>query len=493
MFSRREFLKASGIMALAPYACTRAPSIPDGVIVNDVHSMLNPTLVERVVTVDSLQTIEAMVSSCRRAGKTIAISGGRHAMVGQQFAAGAWLLDSRNMNRVLELDEDKGMVEIEAGIQWPDLIEHLLRVQTGPEQWGIIQKQTGADRLTIGGAVSANAHGRVLTRKPMVGDVEALTIVGPDGRTIRCSRDEAADLFRLAVGGYGLFGIIYSIKLRLSRRQKIRRVVEVRSVDGLMEAFERRIADGFLYGDFQFSIDDRSDDFLRKGVFSCYEPVDPGTPMPVKQGELSKENWRALLLATHADKGAAFRNYSDYYLTTNGQVYWSDTHQTALYEDGYHSALDLKLKAGERGTEMITEIYIPRDDLESFLREARLGLRSHGANVIYGTIRLIERDDETFLAWARNRYACVIFNLHVDHSPEGLAMASDAFRGLIDMAARHGGSYFLTYHRYARKDQVLQCYPQFPEFLRLKRRHDPDDLLQSDWYRHYRTVFADAS
>ena len=30
------------------------------------------------------------------------------------------------------------------------------------------------------------------------------------------------------------------------------------------------------------------------------------------------------------------------------------------------------------------------------------------------------------------------------------------------------------------------CYPQFGEFLRLKRKYDPTELFQSDWYRHYR-------
>ena len=39
-----------------------------------------------------------------------------------------------------------------------------------------------------------------------------------------------------------------------------------------------------------------------------------------------------------------------------------------------------------------------------------------GANIVYGTVRLIERDDESFLAWAREPYACVIFNLHVEHT-----------------------------------------------------------------------------
>jgi hypothetical protein len=37
---------------------------------------------------------------------------------------------------------------------------------------------------------------------------------------------------------------------------------------------------------------------------------------------------------------------------------------------------------------------------------------------------------------------------------------------------------------------VLACYPQFPEFLRRKRQHDPEELFQSDWYRHYRQMFA---
>jgi hypothetical protein len=33
---------------------------------------------------------------------------------------------------------------------------------------------------------------------------------------------------------------------------------------------------------------------------------------------------------------------------------------------------------------------------------------------------------------------------------------------------------------------VKACYPQFPEFLRLKRAYDPKERFQSDWYRHYR-------
>jgi hypothetical protein len=57
---------------------------------------------------------------------------------------------------------------------------------------------------------------------------------------------------------------------------------------------------------------------------------------------------------------------------------------------------------------------------------------------------LIERDDESVRSWAREPWACVIFNLHTEHSEAGLARAAEAFRRLIDMAVRRRGSYYLT-------------------------------------------------
>ncbi|MGH9197282.1 MAG: hypothetical protein ACRD1T_16275, partial [Acidimicrobiia bacterium] len=57
-------------------------------------------------------------------------------------------------------------------------------------------------------------------------------------------------------------------------------------------------------------------------------------------------------------------------------------------------------------------------------------------------------------------------------------------------AVELGGSYYLTYHRFATRAQVEAAYPQFAEFLRLKRAYDPGELFQSDWYRHYRDLFG---
>ena len=413
-------------------------------------------------------------------------------MGGQQFCAGGMLLDTRRMARVLDFDRTTGTIEVEAGLQWPGLIEYLAAEQEAQEpQWGIAQKQTGADRLSIGGAIAANVHGRGLSMRPFVSDIESFVLVTRDGEAVTCSRDENEALFRLVAGGYGLFGCVYSARVRLLPRKVLERVVEVRLIEDLTTLFEDRIRDGFLYGDFQFASDETSDDFLRRGVFSCYRPIEHSGPIPAGQRALSHDDWQRLLFLAHNDKAEAFKQYSTHYLATTGQIYYSDAHQFADYTDGYHNRLDALTHAEHPSTEMISELYVPRDRLADFMAAVAGDFRANGVNFIYGTIRLIEPDDESFLAWATDRWACIIFNLCTLHTSEGLGRSAQAFRRLIDRAIERGGKYYLTYHRWATREQVETCYPQFAEFLRRKRHHDPDERFQSEWYRHYREMFAD--
>jgi FAD/FMN-containing dehydrogenase len=463
-----------------------------GIEVNDLHSQLNPTTVAQVVPVDSLGSLQAAIAAAHNAGKPVSIAAGRHAMGAQQFGTDTILLDTTPMQRVLNFDADNGLMTVQAGIYWPELIAAYRQASTaGVPQWGIAQKQTGGDRMSMGGALAANVHGRGLSMKPIIDDVEAFVLVDADGNIRTCSRQENAELFGLVIGGYGLFGVVYSVTLRLAPLKKIRRAVSVITIEELMPAFEQRIADGFLYGDFQYSIDDASDSYLTEGVFSCYQPVAPDTPIPDVQRELSVDDWRRLILYAHANKPQAYAEYVEHYLATDGQIYWSDLHQLGYYEENYHRLLDHHLGAPAPATEVITEIYVPRHALAAFMYDVRDDFRQHGTEVIYGTIRLVERDEESFLAWARESFACIIFNLHITHTPEGKERGANAFRRLIDRAIQYGGSYYLTYHKHAGRAQVEQCYPQFPEFLRLKQRHDPDDRFQSNWYRHYVSMFAD--
>lgn len=498
--SRREFLdflKLGCAAAVLPARFSSAAlayhaNSDDGApLVNDIHSQLNPTRVSRVVRPTSIGDLHSTVISTASQGESISVAGGRHSMGGQQFGTDSILLDMRSLNRVIEFDREHGWVEVEAGILWPELLDYLSHAQSdGQTQWGIVQKQTGADRLSIGGALASNVHGRGLKFRPIIDQVQSFKLMDHNGAVRRCDRSKNSELFRLAIGGYGLFGIVTSVRLRLWQRKKVRRVVEIQNTADVPDLFEQRIADGYLYGDFQFATDSKRESFLRRGVFSCYQPVDPDTPLTRNPTRFRPADWERLTYYSHKYKRRAFDAYTSRYIATSGQIYWSDSQLSGAYVDNYHEALDRKLNAKVKATEMITEIYVPRQSLVGFMEDARRVLRELNANVIYGTVRLIEKDEESFLRWARESFAGVIFNLHVRHDVNGIAEAQRAFRSLIDLGIRNSGSYYLTYHRWATKQQVEACYPQFAEFLALKLKYDPHELFQSDWYRHYREMFG---
>jgi len=406
-------------------------------------------------------------------------------MGGQQFLSGSTLLDMRRLNRVRKLDDDRGLLDVEAGITWPDVIRgYLVRPYGVRSVWGIRQKQTGADRLTIGGAVAANIHGRCLAARPFIDDIESLEVVTSDGKLVTCSRTQRPELFRHVIGGYGLFGVVVAATLRLVPRVQVERIVTMLEIEALIDTLERRIAHGYTYGDFQFATDPTQPGFLRTGVLSCYRPTDHIRPVPARQRRLSQSDWNRLLELAHLDKRRAFEEFASFYRATSGQLYWSDTHQLNLYLESYHEALDKRLGRGVRGSEMITEIYVPRRELVPFMDQVRKDFRANQVDFIYGTIRLIEKDNESALPWARERYACVIFNLHIDHLPRSIVNARSTFTRLIDHALAFGGSYYLTYHRFARRDQLLACHPGITQFLAAKQRFDPTGVFQSDWYRH---------
>lgn len=220
-------------------------------LVNDLHSALNATRVASIHEPRSIADIRACILDAARQGLPVTTCGGRHAMGGQQFALDAVLLDMRHMRRVLAFDDAAGLIEVEAGIQWPELIDYL-EAAPAPHgrRWSIRQKQTGADRLSLGGCLAANIHGRGLRMRPFIDDVEAFTLVDAHGELQHCSRASNPELFALAIGGYGLFGVIASVRLRLAPRQAMRRDVRLLELDELMPAFAQRIAAGYAFGDF---------------------------------------------------------------------------------------------------------------------------------------------------------------------------------------------------------------------------------------------------
>jgi FAD/FMN-containing dehydrogenase len=276
----------------------------------------------------------------------------------------------------------------------------------------------------------------------------------------------------------------------------VERVVDIIDLDDAMSAVLRRVEEGCLYGDFQFVIDPADPRFLRRGVFACYRPVaDPGVADHLG-ADLNSDAWLKLLKLAHENKREAFRLYSQHYLSTDGCRYWSDTMQLSTYIPSYAEFLESSRPQDSsprvRETLVIGEHYVPPARLLDFMQRAREILRVHGTEVIYGTIRAIARDTTSFLPWAKADFACVIFNLRTAHDAAGIARTAAAFRALTDASNALGGSFFLTYHRFATAAQVETAYPQFRTWLNKKREYDPGELFFSNWYAHYRAAFCAA-
>ncbi|MEN9359812.1 MAG: hypothetical protein RL095_1347 [Verrucomicrobiota bacterium] len=407
-------------------------------------------------------------------------------MGGQQFLRGEALLDMRECHQVLAFDREQGRITVEAGIEWPRLIRWLQQAQAGdPRPWTIRQKQTGVDRVTLGGSAAANAHGRGLNFAPVAADVEDLLLIDAEGRTLSCSRKERPELFSLVLGGYGLFGVIAALTLRLVPRQKLRRQVQIIAIQDLLPLLDRRLEQGFLYGDCQYATDLGGDPVFHHGVFPCYGPVDDDTPMPQPQEELAAEDWVNLYRLARSDKKEAFDRYFSYYLRSHGQVYWSDEHQLAGSFEEYRRGVDVS-----QGTEMITEVYVDRDAFLPFLATVREDFVRHQVDMTYGTIRFIAKDEDSFLPWAARPRVCIVCNLHVRHSAAGIAKAKADFRRILDRVMEFDGSFFLTYHRWAERRHLDAAHPRLRDFLRMKRAYDPSGFFSSDWHRHQESLFA---
>jgi FAD/FMN-containing dehydrogenase len=499
-WNRRRFLNTLALAGVgsAVSGCIRPlhnEKNGSGIIVNDVHSRLTPTRVDRILRPQSKEELIQILRKSLRHRNGISVAGGRHSMGSQPFGTDTVHIDMMGVNTVRDFDQITGIVEVDAGTVWGELMHNLDQRQVGStEPWCIRQKQTGADALTLGGALAANIHGRGLTLAPFVNDVESFNLLTASGDEILCSRSVNPDWFALAIGGYGLFGIVTSLRLRLMRRVTVRREVRLETVEAIPARIERKIAEGCLYGDFQFSTANETDGFLRDGVLSVYRPISAaetsqGTP-PAVPAMLSTEHWKQLITLAHVDKARAFRTYLDYYLTTDGQLYDSDRQQMSTYLPDYHEVIAQALGSSVRQSLVITELYVPRDRLVDFMDAVRTDMRKHNTDLVYGVVRWIESDKETALPWAKQPYACVIFNLNVQHGPAGEAVAAAAFRRLIDRALERNGSYYLTYHRHADRARVEAAYPQFSSILTEKEQRDPRQVWNSDWYRHYRDVFA---
>ena len=118
-------------------------------------------------------------------------------------------LDGSGMDRVLHLDAKQGLLELQAATPWTELTRYLASRKIAIDAFA---RMPGAP-ATVGESVAQATAGP--DGLPVSAHVVAITLFTPDGELRRADRNAHPELFRLALGGHGVIGVLYSVTLSI--------------------------------------------------------------------------------------------------------------------------------------------------------------------------------------------------------------------------------------------------------------------------------------
>ena len=136
-------------------------------------------------------------------------------------------------------------------------------------------------------------------------------------------------------------------------------------------------------------------------------------------------------------------------------------------------------------TDILHEYFVPRDRVAGFVAAMRGAITQHRPNLLNVTVRAVDEDTDTFLCYADKPMMAFVMLFVQERTGDGEARMQSLARELIDAALEHDGRYYLPYRLHATREQFFQAYPQAHEFFMLKRKYDPDELFQNEFYAAY--------
>jgi decaprenylphospho-beta-D-ribofuranose 2-oxidase len=442
--------------------------------VNDA-SGLNRTTVSKVVSPTNEEEIRAAIASARNGGLKVAIAGARHSMGGQSLYPNAIALDMRHYNRLVSIDAERKLVTVESGMTWRELQEYLnlnglaVTVMQGPNVF------------TVGGSISVNAHGWDMRNGPTAATVESFHIMTADGSVRLCSRTANPELFRLALGGYGLFGVILDVTLRVTTNGAYQATVSEMDYRDFPEYFKNSILANPRVDLAEADLSISPDTLLRDLVGVAYahtneiagrtDPLDP-------EAHISRDRFY-FDLSRRFDWGKSLR----WRLQKRYEYPAPDSIRTR--NNIFRSPLERIQHYSPNDADILQEYFVPPENLTGFLDELRAIIERRNVNLLSATIRYVTANDDAFLSYARRDLFCVVIYINVKTSERGQARAADLTRELIDLSISDGGTFYLPYVLYYDKSELTAAYPKIDEFFEMKRQYDPSELFMNSFYAKY--------
>jgi FAD/FMN-containing dehydrogenase len=337
--------------------------------------------------------------------------------------------------------------------------------------------------FSVGGSISVNCHGWQAKRPPIASTVESFRILTAGGAIVRCSRSENPELFSLALGGYGLFGVILDVELRVVPNERYRLERFVVPTEQYVSAFDRLVTQGADVGMAYGRLSVAPDGFLQEAILNVLHrmPSESGKPSRVDFPELAGLTRAMFRGQVGSDYGKKLRWQAEKRLEgalSRGPIYRNQLLGEPVRVFENRSAAS---------TDILHEYFLPSESFAAFVEALRSIIPKHRGDLLNVTIRSVLRDDDTFLRYAERDMLALVMLFNQPRTAVGDAKMEAMTQELIDAAMRLGGRYYLPYRLHATNEQFRAAYPQASRFFELKRRYDPRETFQNSFYSKYST------
>lgn len=178
-------------------------------VTKDVARLL-PTKVKEIKHGTTEKQLKDWVKTASQHHEKIAISGMQHSQGGQTYYPNAILLDMKQYNKIVEYKPRQKEITVQSGTTWNDIQQYIHKDGLA------LQVMQSQNIFTVGGSISVNVHGRDIRYGSLMDTVKSMRLLQADGSIIEISRTKHPELFSLVNGGYGLFGVILDVTLRLT-------------------------------------------------------------------------------------------------------------------------------------------------------------------------------------------------------------------------------------------------------------------------------------
>ena len=453
----------------------------EGVLVNDV-SRMNPTYVKEIILADTIEKIQNVIKRANKENLKVSMSGTKHSQGGHAFFDGALLLDMTGLNKIISLDTAKKVIHVQSGVTWAQIQEFI-----NPHNLAIRAMQS-SNVFTVGGSMSSNVHGRDPKNSLIVETIEDFRLILSTGEIINVSRDENQELFSLVIGGYGLFGIITDVRIRLKENKILEKEALLLDYKDFPDYFRKNIKGDSTVELFIARPSISSKSFLRETIVNLWKTSDIQRNFDNEIYDLLGEknvlrDKFFFSLSRDFDFGKDLRWYLQKKLVAEVDKKYFITRNNSMRPPT--APLKFLDHISPYNSDIIQEYFIPIDNFVSFIDGLRLILRNQKINLLGVTVRYVPKNDDTFLTYGKKEAFSIVVYSNQNLSSSGMKKAEKMTRSLVDLALENGGIYYLTYQKFYTKNQMKSAYPEIDKFFAKKLEYDPTELFINKFYSYY--------